>query len=121
MMVSHRVFHPVCQGQCAGRCRVGLRAGAAKRAGTVTRSRRRVVAARGGVLAADKRASGAQPMVRHHRAAQPRAVRGEQPLPGFGSLLGAELLAAADGDLTTFNTADRLVGLAGLAPVPRDS
>ena len=42
MMLSHRVFHPVCDGQCAGRCNVGLRAGAANRAGTVTRSRRRV-------------------------------------------------------------------------------
>lgn len=42
-------------------------------------------------------------------------------MPGFGSLLGAELLAAAHGDLTTFNTADRLAGIAGLAPVPRDS
>jgi transposase len=42
-------------------------------------------------------------------------------MPGFGSLLGAELLAAANGDLTTFNTADRLAGIAGLAPVPRDS
>jgi len=42
-------------------------------------------------------------------------------MPGFGSLLGAELLAATNGDLTTFNTADRLAGIAGLAPVPRDS
>ena len=42
MMLSHRVFHPICHGQCAGRCSVGLRAGAAKRAGTLTRSRRRV-------------------------------------------------------------------------------
>jgi transposase len=41
-------------------------------------------------------------------------------MPGFGSLLGAELLAATNGDLTTFNTADRLAGIAGLAPVPRD-
>jgi hypothetical protein len=40
--LSHRVFHPVCQGQWAGRRRTGLRAGAAKRAGTLTRSRRRV-------------------------------------------------------------------------------
>jgi transposase len=40
-------------------------------------------------------------------------------MPGFGSLLGAELLAATNGDLTTFNTADRLAGIAGLAPVPR--
>jgi hypothetical protein len=42
MTLSHRVFHPYCQGQCAGRCSIGLRAGAAKRAGTLTRSRRRV-------------------------------------------------------------------------------
>jgi transposase len=42
-------------------------------------------------------------------------------MPGFGSLLGAELLAATNGDLTSFNTADRLAGIAGLAPVPRDS
>ena len=42
-------------------------------------------------------------------------------MPGFGSLLGAELLAATNGDLASFNTADRLAGIAGLAPVPRDS
>jgi transposase len=42
-------------------------------------------------------------------------------MPGFGSLLGAEFLAATNGDLTTFNTADRLAGIAGLAPEPRDS
>jgi transposase len=42
-------------------------------------------------------------------------------MPGFGSLLGAELLAATNGDLTAFNSADRLAGIAGLAPVPRDS
>jgi Transposase IS116/IS110/IS902 family len=42
-------------------------------------------------------------------------------MPGFGHLLGAELLAATNGDLTRFNTADRLAGVAGLAPVPRDS
>jgi transposase len=42
-------------------------------------------------------------------------------MPGFGSLLGAELLAATNGDLSSFNSADRLAGVAGLAPVPRDS
>ncbi len=42
-------------------------------------------------------------------------------MPGFGSLLGAELLAATNGDLSSFSTADRLAGVAGLAPVPRDS
>jgi Transposase IS116/IS110/IS902 family len=35
--------------------------------------------------------------------------------------LGAELLAATNGDLTSFSTADRLAGIAGLTPVPRGS
>jgi transposase len=52
---------------------------------------------------------------------QHRLARIITSMPGFGSLLGAELLAATNGDLTTFNTADRLAGIAGLAPVPRDS
>jgi transposase len=42
-------------------------------------------------------------------------------MPGFGNWLGAELLAATNGDITTFETGDRLAGIAGLAPVPRDS
>ncbi|MFR9774037.1 IS110 family transposase [Nocardia sp. SC052] len=42
-------------------------------------------------------------------------------MPGFGILLGAEFLAATGGDMTVFGTADRLAGVAGLAPVPRDS
>src|SRR5262245_6352644 len=42
-------------------------------------------------------------------------------MPGFGNLLGAELLAATNGDITTFETADRLAGIVGFAPVPRDS
>lgn len=42
-------------------------------------------------------------------------------MPGFGSLLGAELVAATNGDLASFTTADRLAGIAGLAPVPHDS
>lgn len=42
-------------------------------------------------------------------------------LPGFGVLLGAEFLAATGGDMSQFGTADRLAGVAGLAPVPRDS
>ena len=52
---------------------------------------------------------------------RPRLAAIITSMPGFGSLLGAELLAATNGDLTTFNTADRLAGIAGLAPVPRDS
>ncbi|MEV5541703.1 IS110 family transposase [Saccharopolyspora shandongensis] len=42
-------------------------------------------------------------------------------LPGFGPLLGAEFLASTGGDMAVFGTADRLAGVAGLAPAPRDS
>jgi transposase len=42
-------------------------------------------------------------------------------LPGFGVLLGAEFLAITGGDMTVFGRPDRLAGVAGLAPVPRDS
>ncbi|XDO64573.1 IS110 family transposase [Streptomyces sp. RLB1-33] len=44
-----------------------------------------------------------------------------QSLPGMGTMLSAEFLAATGGDMDTFGTADRLAGYAGLAPVPRDS
>ncbi len=44
-----------------------------------------------------------------------------ESMPGFGPLLGAELLAATGGDVAAFGTADRLAGISGLAPVPRDS
>ena len=39
-------------------------------------------------------------------------------MPGIGSLLGAEFLAATGGDMTWFATADRLAGFAG-RPRPR--
>ncbi|GHI01753.1 transposase [Streptomyces cellostaticus] len=42
-------------------------------------------------------------------------------LPGMGPTLGAEFIAATGGDLSTFGSADRLAGFAGLAPVPWDS
>lgn len=42
-------------------------------------------------------------------------------LPGIGTLLGAEFLAATGGDMTAFANPDRLAGFAGLAPAPRDS
>jgi transposase len=42
-------------------------------------------------------------------------------MPGFGVALGAEFLAATGGDLTAFDSVDRLAGVSGLAPVPRDS
>lgn len=44
-----------------------------------------------------------------------------ESMPGFGPLLGAEFLAATGGDVSAFGTADRLAGISGLAPVPRDS
>jgi transposase len=42
-------------------------------------------------------------------------------MPGFGVTLGAEFLAATGGDMGAFDSVDRLAGVAGLAPVPRDS
>ena len=42
-------------------------------------------------------------------------------LPGFGVILGAEFIAATGGDMSAFASADRLAGVSGLAPVPRDS
>ena len=42
-------------------------------------------------------------------------------MPGFGVTLGAEFLAAVGGDMSAFDSVDRLAGVAGLAPVPRDS
>jgi transposase len=42
-------------------------------------------------------------------------------LPGIGTLLGAEFLAATGGDMAFFATPDRLAAYAGLAPAPWDS
>ncbi|MFC9078359.1 IS110 family transposase [Streptomyces sp. NPDC057062] len=42
-------------------------------------------------------------------------------MPGLGPILGAEFTAHTGGDLSVFGTADRLAGVAGLAPVPKDS
>lgn len=42
-------------------------------------------------------------------------------MPGIGTLLGAEFVAATGGDLAAFGTPDRLAVFAGLAPAPRDS
>jgi transposase len=42
-------------------------------------------------------------------------------MPGFGVILGAEFLAATGADLSLVDSADRLAGMCGLAPVPRDS
>lgn len=42
-------------------------------------------------------------------------------MPGFGVILGAEFIAATGGNIQSFATVDRLAGVSGLAPVPRDS
>jgi transposase len=42
-------------------------------------------------------------------------------MPGFGIQLGAEFVAATGGDMAAFDSVDRLAGVSGLAPVPRDS
>jgi transposase len=42
-------------------------------------------------------------------------------MPGFGATLGAEFIAATGGDMSAFASVDRLAGVSGLAPVPRDS
>ncbi|MER7540542.1 IS110 family transposase [Streptomyces sp. NPDC097704] len=42
-------------------------------------------------------------------------------MPGIGTLLGAEILAAIGGDMDLFGSPDRLATYAGLAPAPRDS
>jgi transposase len=42
-------------------------------------------------------------------------------MPGFGVILGAEFIAATGGDISVFASVDRLAGVSGLAPVPRDS
>jgi transposase len=42
-------------------------------------------------------------------------------MPGMGPTLGAEFVACTGGDMGVFGSAGRLAGVAGLAPVPRDS
>lgn len=44
-----------------------------------------------------------------------------ESLPGFGPLLGADFVAAINGDIANYETPDRLAAIAGLAPVPHDS
>jgi transposase len=42
-------------------------------------------------------------------------------MPGIGPVLGAEFIAHTGGDMSVYGTSDRLAGVAGLAPVPKDS
>ena len=56
------------------------------------------------------------------RFGQHRHAKPITSIPGFGPILGAQLLADTGGDLTTaFGSPARLAAYAGLAPVPRDS
>ncbi|PWI08874.1 IS110 family transposase [Streptomyces sp. NWU339] len=42
-------------------------------------------------------------------------------MPGMGGLLGAEFIACTGGDLDAIGSSRRLAGIAGLAPLPKDS
>jgi len=42
-------------------------------------------------------------------------------VPGFGPILAADFIANTGGDMSAFETCDRLASVAGLAPAPRDS
>jgi transposase len=42
-------------------------------------------------------------------------------MPGIGPVLAAEFIAHTGGDMSVFGSCDRLAGVAGLAPVPKDS
>ncbi|MEU1542519.1 IS110 family transposase [Actinacidiphila glaucinigra] len=42
-------------------------------------------------------------------------------MPCIGTLLGAEFIACTGGDMDAFGSSGRLAGVAGLAPVPKDS
>lgn len=42
-------------------------------------------------------------------------------MPGIGPVLGAEFIAHTGGDMSVFGSPNRLAGVAGLAPVPKDS
>jgi transposase len=64
---------------------------------------------------ADLAAAIAERVADHHHAESLLSM------PGFGPVLSAEFLGATGGDMTVFQSADRLAGVAGLAPVPRDS
>lgn len=55
------------------------------------------------------------------RFAQHRTATVLTSMPGMGTVLAAEFLAATGGDVATFGTPDRLAAVSGLAPAPRDS
>ncbi|MFI9063873.1 IS110 family transposase [Streptomyces sp. NPDC053429] len=72
------------------------------------------------VLALDEEIAGIDAQIavrfREHRQAEV-----DLSMPGMGPLLGAEFIACTGADMDAFRSAGRLAGVAGLAPVPRDS
>ncbi|WP_392749572.1 IS110 family transposase [Streptomyces sp. LN590] len=72
------------------------------------------------VLALDEEIAGidAQIAARFHEHRDAEVVLS---MPGMGPLLGAEFIACTGGDMDAFGSSGRLAGVAGLAPVPRDS
>ncbi|NUK33308.1 IS110 family transposase [Streptomyces lunaelactis] len=72
------------------------------------------------VLALDKEIAGIDAQIaarfREHRDAEVVLS-----MPGMGPLLGAEFIACTGGGMDAFGSSGRLAGVAGLAPVPRDS
>ena len=72
------------------------------------------------VMALDTEIADADTMIeeRFHRHRHAEIILS---MPGFGVTLGAEFLAATGGDMSAYDSVDRLAGVAGLAPVPCDS
>ncbi len=73
-----------------------------------------------GVIALDEEIAEVEALIEGRFREHPHAEV-IQSLPGMGTMLSAEFLAATGGVMGAFGTADRLAGYAGLAPVPRDS
>ncbi|UTP28414.1 IS110 family transposase [Streptomyces rapamycinicus] len=73
-----------------------------------------------GVMALDEEISELNALIEGRFREHPHAevIRS---LPGMGTKLAAEFIAATGGDMDAFASSDRLAGFAGLAPRPRDS
>ncbi|ORB68294.1 hypothetical protein BST45_11210 [Mycobacterium shinjukuense] len=79
MTLCHRAFHPVRWGQWMSRCSIDVRAEAAKRAGMLTRSRRRVDQRATARWPPTQGPGGARQGMSDHRAGQPGAVGRDLP------------------------------------------
>ncbi|WP_413100041.1 IS110 family transposase [Streptomyces sp. Inha503] len=72
------------------------------------------------VIALDEEIAETDLLIEHRFRDHPRAEV-ILSMPGLGPVLGAEFIAHTGGDMSVFGTSDRLAGVAGLAPVPKDS